>query len=214
MLILIIKIRRFLFELSAVLKGLWVKLIARIFYRDRMRIGKGLKIYGPLPLVHCSSGCQITIGDHVVMRNNTKNNYIGILKPTSIVALDGAKIHIGSYVGLSGTSICAYRSIQIMDFATIGANVFIVDSDFHSLDPSVREADSRSGRHPDMLLVKSEAVIIGKRAFIGLNSIILRGAKIGEGAVVGAGTLIAGSVPDCCIAMGPKYTLRDIEPRN
>ena len=38
-------------------------------------------------------------------------------------------------------------------------------------------------------------VEIGPRAFIGGHTIILKGVTIGEGAVIGAGTLVAKDVP-------------------
>jgi acetyltransferase-like isoleucine patch superfamily enzyme len=210
MISVLFKIRRLFIDKIAVLKGHVVILLAWIVYRNRIRIGSGLRIYGPLPILHCAAGGQILLGDNIVMRNSTRHNYIGVLKPTSIVSLHGGIIRIGSYVGFSGASICAHSSILIKDYATIGANAFIVDSDFHSLDSSVREVDSRLGREPDMALVGSKPVVIGERAFVGLNCVILKGANIGDGSVIGAGTLIAGMVPGSSIATGQKHRILNI----
>ncbi len=50
--------------------------------------------------------------------------------------------------------------------------------------------------------VKFGKVRIGKAAYIGRNAVILCGAKIGDYALIGAGALITGDVPDYGIAMG------------
>ena len=43
---------------------------------------------------------------------------------------------------------------------------------------------------------------IGDDVWIGANSVLLDGARIGDGAVVGAGSLVRGSLPPFCIAHG------------
>ena len=43
---------------------------------------------------------------------------------------------------------------------------------------------------------------IGADVWIGANSVLLDGARVGEGAVVGAGSLVRGSLPPFCIAYG------------
>lgn len=41
----------------------------------------------------------------------------------------------------------------------------------------------------------TEPVVIGKNAWIGCNTVILRGTTIGENAVIGAGSVVKGNVP-------------------
>ncbi len=43
---------------------------------------------------------------------------------------------------------------------------------------------------------------IGEDAWIGANTVLLDGARVGAGAVVGAGSLVRGSLPPFCIAYG------------
>jgi len=45
-------------------------------------------------------------------------------------------------------------------------------------------------------------VEIGKYAWIGMNSIILPGVKIGDGSVIGAGSMVTGNVGDMVIVAG------------
>jgi acetyltransferase-like isoleucine patch superfamily enzyme len=46
------------------------------------------------------------------------------------------------------------------------------------------------------------AVTTKDRVWIGFNSIILKGSTIGEGAVVGAGSVVTKDIPDYTIAAG------------
>jgi acetyltransferase-like isoleucine patch superfamily enzyme len=45
-------------------------------------------------------------------------------------------------------------------------------------------------------------VYIGKRCFIGINSIILPGVKIGNEVIVGAGSVVTKDIPDNCVVAG------------
>ena len=44
--------------------------------------------------------------------------------------------------------------------------------------------------------------IIGDNVFLGMNSIVLMGAKIGNNVVVGAGSVVKGVIPDNCVIAG------------
>jgi acetyltransferase-like isoleucine patch superfamily enzyme len=51
---------------------------------------------------------------------------------------------------------------------------------------------------------------IGKRCFIGANSIILSGIRIGDSVVVGAGAVVTKNVPNNCIVAGnPARVIRE-----
>ena len=44
--------------------------------------------------------------------------------------------------------------------------------------------------------------VIGKNVFIGMNSVILMGAKIGDNVIVGAGSVVSGSIPSNSVCAG------------
>ena len=53
--------------------------------------------------------------------------------------------------------------------------------------------------------------IIGDNVFIGMNSIVLMGAHIGNNVIVGAGSVVSGSIPDNCVIAGnPARIMRKI----
>lgn len=64
----------------------------------------------------------------------------------------------------------------------IGRNVIIYDSDFHNI---YRE---------NSLINKSEEIKINNHVWIATNSVVLKGVEIGEGAVIGANTIVTNDV--------------------
>jgi len=82
-----------------------------------------------------------------------------------------------------------------------GAHVEIFDSDFHDLDPARRS----TGRG------KTAPVEIGDNVFAGMGVKILKGASIGSDSVIGAGSVVTGSIPAGVIAAGnPARVIREL----
>ena len=78
----------------------------------------------------------------------------------------------------------------------IGANVRIMDHDFHSMD-SLKRFHQQSSE------IASRPIQIGKDVFIGTNAIILKGVTIGNNVIVGAGAVVSiEHVPDESIVVG------------
>jgi acetyltransferase-like isoleucine patch superfamily enzyme len=104
---------------------------------------------------------------------------------------------------MTGGTICAANKIIIGDRVTIGANTTIIDTDFHPMSIEERQ------EHPND--TKSLPIIIENDVFIGMNSLILKGVHIGEGSVIGAGSVVARSIPPGVVAAGnPAKVIRKI----
>lgn len=136
-----------------------------------------------------------------------------IIHGTFVFESKEGKIEIGnhSYIGAS-TLICK-SSISIGDNVTIAWGCTIYDHDSHSLDYLDRRKDIddelRDIRNGDSIIlnkdwskVKSEPIRICDDSWIGMNSIILKGVTIGEGAIVGAGSLVTKDVPAWTVVAG------------
>ena len=89
--------------------------------------------------------------------------------------------------------IIAEKSVQIGANCLIGTRCEILDSDFHSLSKEKRDMD---------IPATSKSVIIHDNVFIGNNVKILKGVRIGAGAVIGNSSLVTKDVPPCSVACG------------
>ncbi|MBL8315085.1 MAG: acyltransferase [Rubrivivax sp.] len=148
--------------------------------------------------------CSLRIGDH------------SIVETRLTVECENAQIEIGnrSFVGLGYIS-CA-SSIVIGDDVMIAWGSAIFDHGSHALRFSERANDVKNwlGRHKDWTKVTMAPVQICNKAWVGYGSIILPGVCIGEGAVVGAGSVVTRDVPPWSVAVGnPARVIREL-PQN
>ena len=173
------------------MKSNFYKLVLKI---NKVIYGKNLNLIG-VPVIYRFKKAKIEIGKNCTIRSSFLSNLIGLYQRTIIVARDEGKIVIGDNVGMSGVSIYAKKSIVIGDNCTIGANVKILDNDFHPVDPEARLNNDNS-------MIKSKKIVIGNNVFIGCNAIILKGTRIGDNSVVGAGSVIAGQFGEGVIIAG------------
>ena len=129
-----------------------------------------------------------------------------------------SKIDIGNNVFIAGgTTIDCVTDIRIEDDVLISYQCIIQDSDNHSTKYSVRKNDNRdwkNGQYHNWDATPKGPVKISKGAWLGARVIILKGVTIGEGAVVGAGSVVTKDVPAWTIVGGnPAKIIRHI-PEN
>jgi len=157
------------------------------------------------PIISKYPNSTIKIESGVTLVSDTKDNVAGINHPVVLATLsEKAEIIIGKDSGLSGATICAATSVKIGVYVGLGANVCVYDTDFHPINPYERRYEDHK--------TKSSPVVIEDYAWIGGNSIILKGVRIGKGSVVGAGSVVTKDVPDFEIHAGnPARFIKKIE---
>lgn len=110
-----------------------------------------------------------------------------------------------AYIG-PGARIWALNEIRIGSRVFISHGVNIHDSDSHSLSARERHErfleKMRHGKHLVPENAKSAPVIIEEDVWIGFNAIVLKGVRIGRGAVVGAGSVVTKDVAPFTIVVG------------
>ncbi len=105
--------------------------------------------------------------------------------------LIGKQVYIHNY-----TSIFAHKNLKIGNHTLIAANCMITD--FNHKFPHEEFFDKLLSENS----YESKEVEIGNYVWIGANSIILPGVRIGDGAVIGAGSVVTKSIPKDSMAVG------------
>lgn len=107
----------------------------------------------------------------------------------------GMKIGQHTKIFSQTVSIDAQRPwmVEIGDYCKIAKGVIILQHDY-----------SRSvlRRVYGEVIGTSQKTVIGDNVFIGMNSIILMGANIGNNVIVGAGSVVRGTIPDNVVVAG------------
>lgn len=105
---------------------------------------------------------------------------------------DGGHGFIHPSVSFDGND---FSLISIGKNTTISANVIILTHDY-----SITKGLQCMGISQSARFLKK--VSLGDNSFIGMNSILLPGATIGNNVILGAGSVVAGCIPDNTVAAG------------
>jgi acetyltransferase-like isoleucine patch superfamily enzyme len=164
------------------------------FLLNGIEWGSDWQFYG-VPVIQKHRRSQMHFGDGMSLRSTLVSNPLGPDHPVFFTTWQaGAVLTIGTHFAMTGGTLCAMERIEIGNHVTIGANVSIVDTDFHPVDPIRRITHPNDG--------KSAPVFIEDNVFIGMNSLVLKGVRIGKGSVIGAGSIVTKNIPTGVIAAG------------
>lgn len=140
-----------------------------------VRTGKDVTIHPSAKIIHPE---RIAMGDSVIV-----DDFVLIYAGKACTI--GSFVHIGAFSSIGGGG-----ELVMEDFSgfSMGVRVYTGNEDF-SGESFTNPAVPERYRHP----IRS-SVHIGKFAVLGANSVVLPGVTVGEGVVVGAGSLV---VRDC-----------------
>lgn len=118
-----------------------------------------------------------------------------------------------SFVG-ENTRIYSAKQISIGNRVQIAHGCNIFDCNIHSLNPVERHNEyiqNITGVLEKLYSLNEKEVIIEDDAWLGACVIVLKGVKIGRGAIVGAGSVVTQDIPEYTIAVGnPAQVIRTI----
>lgn len=167
-------------------------------------LGKRAMIFNHIYLdIHPESNVKIgddftfTSGECINPLCRNQRGCIVAERPNSI-------IEIGHHVGMSSPCLWAKERITIGNYVNIGGDCIIMDSDAHNLDWRVRDSGEMFAPMVSMdnHTAKCAPIVIKDHVLIGAKSIILKGVTIGEGSVIGAGSVVVKDIPENSIAVG------------
>ena len=154
------------------------------FILNGVSCGKGLRSRGKVYVYNGDLG-KIHIGQNVSLNSADWANPIGSGNHIWIQIIGReSSLSIGDETGISNTAITCATKVEIGKQCLIGSGCKIYDTDFHVLPIRGKE-----------MKIKSAPIIIEDRVFIGAGSTILKGVRIGENSVVGAGSVVAKDIP-------------------
>jgi len=112
--------------------------------------------------------------------------------------------------------IWATKKIQIGNRVLISHNVNVHDNNSHPIDWQLRHKEFvrflKTGKHEGVDL-ESQDIIIEDDVWIGFNSVILKGVRIGRGAIIGAGSLVVKDVEPWTVNVGnPLRCVKKLQP--
>ncbi len=139
--------------------------------------GSGCRVKGWLTVKNRG---KISLGDEVVFHSTIQKSYLSIHKGAELKIGDGSFINFGANISVN-------KRVTVGKGVQIGPYALIYDSDFHSLTGD---------------LAKTEEVIIEDGVWIASRCTILKGVRVGEGAVICSGAVVTKSVPAGAVVGG------------
>lgn len=179
--------------------------------RKVVRHGKGLLVTYRNAVIDLKKGAKIELYDgnfhlnynkpkhsHAEAYLKIKENGTLIVRETSVLNYRGtieihnnATVDIGRAIINTGAVILAADKITIGKDVLISRDVYIYDSDHHKILDEKGE-----------WINKARAVEIADHVWIGMKCTILRGAKLGEGVIVAADSVVGGKIKPGLLAQG------------
>jgi acetyltransferase-like isoleucine patch superfamily enzyme len=180
-------------------------LMRKEYYRTKFKsmgtkvyIGAGVKIVNPQYISSGENVCisdgvtliakgegGITIGDNVSIRDRV---YLDTEDKNTGYITIGSHVYIGT-----GTTLFGHKGLEIGDHSLLAQNITLTPYSHHYADPDANIITQ--GGH-------CKKVTIGKDVYIGMGCCIMYSGDIGDGSVIGAGSVVTRPVPPYSVAVG------------
>lgn len=161
---------------------------SKYYLRQCNKVGKWVSVKGR-PMIN-NSGTMV-LGDEVRI-------WSSIQKAKLFTGRNGL-LKIGKNSRINGAHISAQVLVQIGDNVRIAPYTLILDSDFHDVSDHFSEGVSKP-------------IIIEDNVWLASRSTILKGVRIGTGAVVAAGAVVTKDIPPYTVVAGvPAKAVKTIQ---
>ena len=148
----------------------------------------------------------ITLGDGLTTGVNVRLDAFRIRGNQTILSI-GRNVHINDSVHIG-----AIEKVVIGDNVLIASRVFI--SDHNHGNYQISDHLSNPGIPPIKRPLSSKPVFIGNNVWLGEQVCVLSGVSIGDGAIIGANSVVTHDIPSNTIAAGnPACVIRIFDTR-
>lgn len=143
----------------------------------------------PFTEITMEYGSKLKIGNGFMMRDGAK-----------VRVRKNAELIIGRNTSVNSNNVIAcHESIVIGNNVQLSPNVQIYDHDH----------DFRADGGISAMKYKTDAIQIGNNVWIGANSIILKGTRIGDNSVIAAGSIVKGVIEENTVFLQKKTAVRE-----
>lgn len=149
-----------------------------------IKLGNNVKICDGVTLIARGEG-GIEIGDNVRINDRV---YLDTEAPDKGYIKIGNNVYIGT-----GTTLFGHNGFEIKDYALLAQNITSTPYSHIYSDPN-KTIISQGGH--------TRKITIGKDSYVGMGVCIMYSADIGDGSVVGSGSVVVKSIPPYTVAVG------------
>jgi acetyltransferase-like isoleucine patch superfamily enzyme/acyl carrier protein len=176
--------------MTAAVPSLWVRSRTAFWLRACDRVGVHPECDGK-PTLLALNGGRIEVGDHFSLSS----------RPVPSHLVSWGVLRIGDDVSIGhGSALAASLNVSIGDRTRIGPFFVLMDTDFHGERAKAgAQPTTSTAVGPDS---GSAPIHIGADVRIGVHVTVLRGASIGDGATIAAGSVVNGHIPSGVLAAG------------
>ena len=158
----------------ALLRGRWWSLVHRgVDVGEAVRVGSGCRLF-------LDPGARLDLGARCEVDD-----------ASTIAVYGDGRIELGP-----GSFVGHHCTLAARDAIEIGAGTYLAEL------VSVRDHDHRVGAQPSSGEMTVDSVVIGANVWIGAKVTVIRGSRIGEGAVIGANAVVRGEIPARSVCAG------------
>ena len=170
--------------------GLFRLISAKWYLRNCTSVGKMVSVNQKPLLVNQG---RIYLGDEVRIWSNIQQSKIFVEK--------GALLTIGTNSRINGVHISASQHIEIGNNVRIAPYTIIIDNDYHKIEDHFSDEGIKS------------PIIIEDDVWITMNCMIMKGVRIGKGAVIAAGSVVTKNVAPYSVVGGVPAKLIKMQTR-
>jgi acetyltransferase-like isoleucine patch superfamily enzyme len=165
----------------------------QLYFRSAAKCGRNVYVTHRAELLLHGKSCVVQVGAHTIVDG-------------TLECYERGHLDIGEHVFIGRSRIYAAYHMRIGNNVLISDGVAIMDSDLHPRDIELRRrqmSGAASGLFPDVYSEVSGAKVeIGDDAWIGFGATVLKGVRIGRGAIIGARTVVTKDVPPLTVVAG------------
>lgn len=143
---------------------------------------------------------KFPLGTSIFLNSNAKiivNGNSRIMKGCFVEVLSGAVLELGLNSFLNEQSrVRLYKRLYVGNNSIISFKAHIMDFDAHKIAEFGEDINKLTDNDV------SKEVIIEDHVWVGANTLILKGVKIGNGSLIGAGSVVTKDIPGNVLAVG------------